>query len=73
MAKIAEMKTEPRKEEIRPKAEIPPESPLGTLLKLITDIGSDLLKTPISDAHVSEFATETEVTKPIMKEISFVK
>lgn len=50
-----------------PKSEMPPEVPVGTLLKFKIDRGSDFDSTPISVAQVSAVAAATDIKKSKIK------
>jgi hypothetical protein len=55
-----DIKQAPKREANKPREEIPPDIPLGTGLNVIILTGFLLLKTPISDAHVSAVDTAYE-------------
>lgn len=53
---IIEIRNEPAREAMLPNKLIAPDVPFSTRLKERMNSGSCLLKLPISEAHVSEFA-----------------
>ena len=61
------MNAAPRKEAKVPKELTPPDTPVSMVLLVIIEIGFFLLRTPISEAQVSAFASPKAAAQPTKK------